>query len=85
MKKTLNLHVSTRLPAAPQYTGVVASKFLEVRRIFARISPNLPEKFCCVTFAFKFFPTTIMKTLFLVWTPKKGLHLFFPQTLGAIF
>jgi len=27
--------------------GVGTSKFLGVRRIFARISPNLPEKFVC--------------------------------------
>jgi len=43
---------------------------------FAWISLNMPEKFLC-DFAYKFSPTRIMKTFFLVLPPKKGLHEFF--------
>jgi len=67
--------------------GVGASKFLEVGRIFVR-------KSCSVIFAYKFYPTEIMKTYF--WCVlQKGLDLFFCKrwvpfflsqtTLGAIF
>jgi len=53
---------------------VGASKFLGMRRIFAQIYPNLPEKFWAT--ACKFFPSKIMKTFFGM-TSKKSLHVFF--------
>jgi len=61
----------------PTLIGVGAGKFLRVRRIFARIFPNLPEKilghFLCEYF--------LMKTVFRMTSNKrKGLHVI----LGAI-
>jgi len=54
---------------------VGAVKFSEGRRIFARISPNIPEKFCA-SFAYKFFPTKIMKSFFCCDLKNKGLYVF---------
>jgi len=47
----------------PFIIGAGAGKFGGVRRIFARISPNLPKRFLC-NFAYKLSPTKIMKTFF---------------------
>jgi len=58
-------------------------QILGVQRIFARISPNLPENFCA-TFGYRFSPTKIMKTFFSM-TFKKRSSCIFLQTLGAIF
>jgi len=55
--------------------GVEAGKFLGMQRIFARISPNFPEKFLC-DFRDRFSPTKIMKTFFGM-TSKKRFHVFF--------
>jgi len=49
--------------------GVGARKFLGVRRIFARISPNLPEKLLWA-FCPQFFSHKEHEDLFLVWPPK---------------
>jgi len=62
--------------------GVGAGKFWVLRRIYARIRPNSPEKFLC-DFSLD------IKTFFGV-TPKKGLTVFFfgfgrSQMLAAIF
>jgi len=60
--------------------------FLVLRRIFARIFPNLPEKFFC-GFAYKFSPAKIMKIffwyehhkkVFMSFSAKVGRH-FFPD------
>jgi len=51
-------------------------KIFGVRRIFFRISPNLPEKFF-VQFCQQIFSHKDHEGLFLVWSPKKGLHVFF--------
>ena len=75
------------------FTGVVAGKFLGVRRIFAWISPNLHEMFLCDV-AYKFSPTKIMKTLFwydlqkrssLYFSANVGRHFWNQTTLGPIF
>ena len=55
---------------------VGSGKFLGVRKIFAQISLNLPETFCRQLF--------VSISLFLGWSPKKGLHVILP-TLGANF
>jgi len=51
-------------------TDVGADKFLGVRRIFARISPNLPEKFLCA-FYLQIFSHKDHDGLFWVRPPKK--------------
>ena len=63
--------------------GAGAGKFLGLRRIFARISPNLPEKFF-VQFCLQFSPTKIMKTFFWCDLQKKVFMCFFAN-LGVIF
>ena len=63
--------------------GAGASKFLGVRRIFARTSPNLPENFC-VPFDHKFSPTKIMKTFFW-WDLQKKVLICFSATVGRHF
>ena len=55
--------------------GVGAGKFLGVRKIFARIFPNLPERFWA-TLLTNFFPKD-HEDLFFGMTSKKGLHVFF--------
>jgi len=57
-------------------TGVGAGKFLGVRRIFTRISPNLPKMFC-VPFVYTFSPTMIMKTFFWYDLQRNDFHVFF--------
>jgi len=64
--------------------GVRAGKFLEVRRIFDQVSPNLPEKLLCDFFAYKFSPTKIMKTFFGV-TSKKRVFICFSPNVGHYF
>jgi len=66
----------------PEDIGVGASKFLGVRRIFARIFPNLPQKFLS-DFSYKFSPTKIMKTVFWYDRQKRSSRVSL-QTLGAI-
>ena len=64
----------------PLDISVGASKFLGVRRIFARSPPNLPEKFC-VTFANKFPP---IKNPF--WCDlQKRIHVFFCKRWAPFF
>jgi len=63
--------------------GVGASKFLEVRRTFTRIFPNLPEKLLC-DFAYKLSPTKIMMTFFGV-TYKKKVCVCFSANVVTIF
>jgi len=74
-----------------QTISVGAGKFLGVRRIFARIFLNLPERFLC-DFACKFSPTKIMKTF--CWHDLQKKSFTFgrwaqcfeiKKTLGAIF
>jgi len=55
-----------------------------VRRIFAQISPNLPETFLC-DFCLQIFISWRPFYLFLVWPPKNRSSCVFLQTLGAIF
>jgi len=74
--KEIAVNVSTGI-------GVGAGKFLGVRRIFARISPNLPEMLLC-NFCPQIF-TKDMKTCFFGMIPKKGLTCVFLQALAAIF
>jgi len=64
-------------------TGVGAGKFLRVQRIFDRIFPNLTETFC-EHFAYKFYPTKIMKSFFWCELQKRSSCVFM-QTLGVIF
>jgi len=59
--------------------GVERGKFLRVRRIFDRISPNRPERF-----AYKFSPPKILKIFFRCGLQKRSSCVFL-QTLGAIF
>jgi len=54
------------------------------RKDFARISPNLPEKFFCAIFASKFSPTKIMKTSFWCNLQKK-VFMYFYANLGRHF
>jgi len=60
--------------------GVAASKFLGVRRIFARISPNLPES--CATFAYKFSPTQITKAFIWCEHQEKMYSFVFLKAIG---
>jgi len=61
----------------------VVDKSLWMRRIFARISPNLPKSFCA-TFACKFSPIKIMKTLF--WCDlQKKVFMCFSTNVGRHF
>ena len=66
--------------------GVGAGKCLGVRRMFARISPNLPEKFCA-TLAYRFSLTKIMKIFFADFQTSVFVRssCVFLQKLGAIF
>jgi len=65
-----------------QVIGVGASKFLGVRRIFARISPNLPEKvfctFCLRVFSHKDHESLIwcdlQKMVFICFSANFGRH-----------
>ena len=63
--------------------GVGASKFSGVRRIFARISLNLPEKLFC-DFYLQMFSHKDHEVIFLCDLQKK-VFVCFSQTLGAIF
>ena len=74
-KWCFDLHVECCGSCMVSTIGAGASKFLGVRRIFAQIFPNLPEKFWA-TLPANFFPSKIMKTIFGM-TSKKGLHVFF--------
>jgi len=56
--------------------NVGASKFWEVQRIFARISPNLPENLFC-NFCLQNFSHKDHENLFFGVTSIKGLHLLF--------
>jgi len=47
--------------------------------------PKLARKSCCATFAYKFFPTKIMKTFFGVTSKTRGLHLFFYKCWSPFF
>jgi len=68
-----------------QPIGVGTGKFLGVLRIFVRLSPNLPEKFCFfATFAYKFSPAKIMKTFFGCDPPKK-VFVCFSAKVGGHF
>jgi len=67
-----------------QNIGVGPRKFLEVRRIFARISPNLPES-CCTTFANKFSPTKITNTFFCATSKKNVFICFFENRWASVF
>ena len=60
--------------------GVGADKFLAVRKILARNSPNFPEKFSGNFWCEYFLPHRSC----LGWPPRKGLHVILPM-LGAIF
>ena len=73
--------------------GVGAGKFLGVRRIFVRISPNLSKQFLCA-FSPQIFSHKDHEDFFLVWPPKKvlmcfsatdGCHFLSQTTLSAIF
>ena len=66
-----------------QHVGVGASKFLGVRRLFARISPNLPESYCA-TSPTNFLPQRSRRPLFGV-TSKKRSSVAFRKTVGVIF
>jgi len=63
--------------------GVKAGKSLGVRKIFARISPNLPEKFSSNFLCEYFLPHSSWR-LFFGTTSKKGLYVIL-QVLSAIF
>jgi len=64
--------------------GVGAGKFLRVRRIFAQISPNLPERSLC-NFRLQIFSHNDHEDLFLMGYPKMRSSCVFLQTLGVIF
>jgi len=49
-----------------------SKQILKVRRIFVRISPNLPEKLLC-DFCLQKISHKDHEDLFLVWPPKRGL------------
>ena len=63
--------------------GVGVRKFLGVRRIFARISPNLPERFMC-DFGLQIFSHKDHKNLFYVTSKTKIFYVFFCKR-GAPF
>ena len=63
--------------------GVRAGKFLGVRRIFAQISPNLPEK-CLWDFCLQIFPTQRSWKHFWCDLQKRSSRVFL-QTLGTVF
>jgi len=56
-------------------TGVGASKFLGVQRIFAQIFPNLPKKFLCNFFR-PFFSVTFQKMVFTCFFANVGGEFF---------
>jgi len=60
-----------------------SKQILGLRKMFARISPNLPEKFLC-DFCLQIFSNKDHEDLFGV-TSKKRFSCAFLQTLGAIF
>jgi len=66
------------------HIGVGASKFLGVRRIFAQMFPNLPEKLF-----FNLCPTNLLSQR--MWRPvlgvtsKKGIHSFFCKRWAPFF
>jgi len=63
--------------------GLRAGTFLELRRIFARISPNLPDKFFVQLLPTNSLPQRSLKP-FLVWPPKK-VFMCFCKPWGPFF
>ena len=74
-KWCFDLHVECYGSCMVSTKGERAGEFLGIRRIFARIFPNLPEKFWA-TLSTNFFPQRSWRP-FLGRPPKKGLHVFF--------
>ena len=68
----------------PFHHGRRSRQILGVRRVFARISPNLPEKLFGQFLPTNFLPQWSWRP-FLVWPPKKGLHVFFRETWVPLF
>jgi len=64
--------------------GVGAGKFLGVRRIYARISSNMPEKFLC-DFCLQILSHNDHEDLFWYDLQKRGFSYIFLQMLSAIF
>jgi len=64
--------------------GAGTSKFLGVRGIFVRISPNFPESFCA-TFAYNFSSAKINECHLFGVTSTKRSSFVFLQMLGLIF
>jgi len=65
--------------------GAGADKFWGVRRIFARIFPNLPEKFLC-DFYLQIVSHNYHKDLFFMWPSQKKVFVYFSaNVMGAIF
>ena len=65
-------------------TGVGAGQFLVVRRIFAQIAPNLPEKFF-VRLCLQLLSHKDRENLFFGVTSKKRLHVFFCKRWAPFF
>ena len=64
--------------------GVGAGNFLVVRRIFSRISPNLPEKVFVQLLPTNFLPQRSLRPFFGV-TSKTVLHVFLYKTWAPFF
>jgi len=71
-----SLRVKNTVLSFNRSISVGASKFLGVRRFFARISSNLPGTLFCGV-CLQNFSHKDHEDPFLVWPPKEGLQLFF--------
>ena len=65
-----------KLIALCEYIVVIAGKFWGMGRVFAWISPNLPEKLLC-DFWLQIFSHKDHEDLLLVWPPRRDVHVFF--------